>query len=208
MASSGRQTSARLIVARVAVLVVLLLFGAACRPEPALPTFGTMPEFSLVDQSGVPFSSGDLGQRVVLANFIFTSCVDTCPLLSATMGRVQEQLKAEGVYGSRTLLLSFSLDPERDTPAMLTAYGERFDVDHAGWRMLTGSSDAVGNLAQELKLGRPIPIPPAPGGPAINLAHSNRFVLVDPTGQVRGYYPGEELNVDEVVRDIRRLLRG
>ena len=189
------------------LLSLLLLALVGCRPEPQLQAFGPAPGFSLIDQTGRPFGSTDLAGRVALANFIYTSCTDTCPLLSATMGQVQEHLKADGAFGGKAVLLSFTLDPERDTPQVLTAYGERFGVDAAGWKMLTGTSDQLGQLAQDFKLGRPIPLPPDARNPLVNLMHSNRFVLVDPSGQVRAYYSGESLDVQEVVRDIRRLAR-
>lgn len=184
------------------------LVGSACRQEPPLPSFGPAPQFALTDQHGQPFGSAELGSRVALGNFIYTSCTDTCPLLSANMARLQEPLKAEGLFGGKVALLSFSLDPERDSPQVLAAYGERFSVDSVGWKMLTGQAEALGQVAQDFKLGRPILLPPSPQSPLINLAHSNRFVLIDGVGQVRAYYRGEELNPDEVMRDIRRLVSG
>jgi cytochrome oxidase Cu insertion factor (SCO1/SenC/PrrC family) len=187
--------------------MMVTLAGSGCRQEPQLAALGGAPSFTLMDQTGSPFSLADLGGRVALANFIYTSCTDTCPLLSATMGQVQEQLKAEGLFGSKVALLSFSLDPERDTPATLMAYGERFGVDHSGWKMLTGQTEQLAQIADDFKLGRPILLPPSPQNSAINLAHSNRFVLIDREGQVRAYYRGEELDVQEVVRDLRRLAR-
>jgi protein SCO1/2 len=186
---------------------LFLLVGLACRPETPLPSLGAAPSFALTDQRGSPFASADLRGRPALANFIYTSCTDTCPLLSASMGQVQEQLKADGLFGEKTVLLSFSLDPQRDTPAVLAAYGERFGADPSGWKMLTGEAEAIGQLAQDFKLGRPIPMPPSAENPVINLAHSNRFVLIDGQGQIRAYYRGEELHVDEVLRDLRRLAR-
>ena len=188
-------------------LLLALSASLACRQEPPLPAYGAAPTFSLTDQRGSPFGSGDLGGRVALANFIYTGCTDTCPLLSATMGQVQEQLKADGLFGSKIVLLSFSLDPPRDTPPVLAAYGERFGADPDGWKMLTGPTEALGQLAQDFKLGRPIPLPLDAKNPVINLAHSNRFVLVDGDGQVRAYYQGDALDVDAVIGDIRRLAR-
>jgi protein SCO1/2 len=179
----------------------------ACRPEPQLPSMGAAPSFSLTDQAGRPFSASDVNGRVVLANFIYTSCTDVCPLLSQNMGLVQEQLKADGSFGSKALLLSFSVDPERDTPPVLAAYGERFSVDAAGWKMLTGPIDQIGRLADEFKLGRAIPLPLDTQHPQVNLAHTNRFVLVDGSGQMRAFYSGDTLEVQDVVRDMRRLAR-
>jgi protein SCO1/2 len=168
---------------------------------------GAAPTFSLVDQAARPFSSTDVNGRVVLANFIYTSCTDTCPLLSQNMGQVQEQLKADGSFGTKALLLSFSVDPERDTPPVLAAYGERFGLDASGWKMLTGPVDQLGRVADEFKLGRAIPLPLDAQHPQVNLAHTNRFVLVDGSGQMRAFYSGDTLDVPEVVRDIRRLAR-
>jgi len=198
-----RQQSSRSAGLRAALLALLVTL--ACKPEPPLPTFGASPRFSLTDQQGAPFSSDDLGGRLALADFIYTSCQDACPLLTANMARVQEQLKADGRLGQKVVLLSFSLDPERDTPAALRAYGERFGVDASGWKMLTGSKEALEQAAEAFKLGRPILLPPTQQNPAINLAHSNRVVLVDTSGQVRAYYRGDELDPEDVMRDIRKL---
>jgi protein SCO1 len=200
----GRGWGKRLSAVCGLALLVLVL---GCKPEPPLPSFGAAPHFDLVDQRGAAFTTSDVGDRVYLANFVYTRCTDTCPLLSATMGQVQEQLRAEGLFGSKALLLSFDLDPEYDRPPLLAAYGERFKADGNGWKMLTGPIEALAQIADEYKLGRPIPLPLSETNPAINLAHSNRFVLVDRSGQVRGYYHGDDLDVGEVVRDIKRLLR-
>ena len=194
-------------LAQLGLGLLLLVSGAACKQEPQLQAFGPAPRFSLTDQRGDSFASDDLAGRVTLANFIYTSCTDTCPLLSATMGQVQDQLKNDGLFGNRAVLLSFSLDPQRDTPPVLAAYGERFAADPAAWKLLTGDPEALAQLAQDFKLGRPIPLPTSAESPLVNLAHSNRFVLIDGSGQVRAYYPGEELNVAEVVRDIKRLAK-
>ena len=73
--------------------------------------------------------------------------------------------------------------------------------------MLTGGTEAIAQLAQELKLGRPFPLPLDARSPVVNLAHSNRFILIDGAGQIRAYYSGDSLDPDEVVGDIRRLVK-
>ena len=123
------------------------------------------------------------------------------------MRQVQQSLKADGLLASRVMLLSLSIDPERDRPEVLRAYGERFGAEIEGWKFLTGSAETVGEVGQGLKLGRAIPLPPSPTQPIVNLAHSNRFVLVDGHGQVRAYYSGEELVTEDVVRDVKRLVQ-
>jgi protein SCO1/2 len=209
MAAQLVSTESRPPRSLISVLAALfcLLAVVGCRAEPPLPSFGSAPQFDLVDQQGNTFKSADLGQRVVLANFIYTSCTDVCPLLTVQMARVQDQLKSAGLLGSRVMLLSFSLDPERDTPRALRDYGEHFGVDVEGWRMLTGSAESLGQIAQDFKLGRPIPQPLDERNPVINLAHSNRFVLVDASGQLRATYSGDTFEVADVLRDIQRLAR-
>jgi protein SCO1/2 len=105
------------------------------------------------------------------------------------------------------MLRSFSLDPERDTSELPRRYGERFGVDADDWRLLTGPVETIGQIAQDFELGRPIPLPLDQRNPAVNLAHSNRFVLVDASGQLRTIYSGESLQIHEVVREIQRLAR-
>ena len=166
---------------------------------------GEAPRYDLTDQDGAPFGSNDVGSRVALANFIYTTCTDTCPMLTATMARIQEQLRAETLLGGKVVLLSFSIDPERDRPDVLKRYGERFGVDGGGWKLLTGNSDAVGRIAQDLKLGRPFIVPPSAQNPSVNIAHTNLFVLIDRSGQVRATYLADDLAPDIVVKDIKRL---
>lgn len=184
-----------------------MALGVGCSSEPPLEDFGPAPRFALQDQTGHGFASDQIAGRVALADFIYTSCQDSCPLLTAHMARVQELLKREGLFADRVVLLSFSLDPERDTPPVLAQYGARYGADESGWKMLTGQTEVLAQLAQDFKLGRPIPMPPSPQNPAINLAHSNRFILIDQDGRIRRYYAGEDLDVEAVLRDIRRLLR-
>jgi protein SCO1/2 len=194
----------RISIAIVALLGAMLL---ACRAEPELPSLGAAPTYSLTDQQGRPFGSADLAGRISLVDFIYTSCTDTCPLLSANMRQVQDELKAAGLFGNKVVLVSFSIDPERDTPPVLAAYAEHFSADPAAWRWLTGQTETIAQLGQDFKLGRPIPLPLDAKSPSVNLAHSNRVVLVDGGGQMRAFYAGEELQVDQVVGDIRRLAR-
>jgi protein SCO1 len=184
----------------LAVLIITLTLGAGCRPPAStLPVLGPAPEFSLIDQQGRPASSADLAGKVVLANFVFTTCTDICPALSGTMGRVRDGLEQARLL-DKAMLLSFSVDPEHDTPQVLAEYAGRFAADPATWRFLTGDRAQVDNLLLTgFKVGAP---PPAPGR---EIVHTNRFVLIDPRGQVRWYPRGDEVDVGQVVEEVRRL---
>ncbi len=167
-----------------------------CRRGSDLPVLGAAPPFTLTDQTGQPFGSADVKGRVVIADFIYTRCTDACPLLSATMRDLQERLKTEGLFGSQVVLLSFSVDPQYDTPEVLAQYGQRFHADPAGWRFLTGDVDVVHHLLQDgFKVGAAEPA--AGRGNDPGLLHTSRFVLIDRSGQIRGY-PGFDEVFDEV----------
>ena len=179
-----------------------------------LDVYGTMPAFALVDQLERPVNSEDVRGRVVLADFVYTTCTDSCPLLSSRMQAVQERLRAERLLGTRVALLSFSVDPARDTPAALRAYAERYRADPDAWRFLTGPEKYVLPLVtQGFRLAvQQIPLRGAAGGQEdaagrYDTMHSNRFVLIDGQSQIRAYYDGLALDGEQVLRDVRQLLR-
>ena len=158
----------------------------------------SLPDFALTERSGQPLRLADLVGKVWVADFFYTTCPGPCPMLSSRLSEVQKALGEEP--GAR--LVSISVDPEKDTPAVLKIYAEKFQASER-WFFCTGPKDAIYSLARNgFKL--PIADAPAEGG---MIAHSTRLILVDRTGHVRGFYEGgTESSVGEVVRDIRRLL--
>lgn len=192
---------------RLAILAatLLLALGMACKPASTLPTLFPAPEWSLTDQTGRPFSSSNLAGKVVLANFVFTTCTDICPMLTATMAQVRDRLREAKLLGEKAVLVSFSVDPEHDTPDALTVYGGRFGATPPEWRFLTGDRQQIDDLLiGGFKVGRPPPAPRVPGG-APEIIHTNRFALIDTRGQVRAMFSGDDLSIPTVVEEIRRL---
>ncbi len=112
-------------------------------PEPQsgqqLEVFGSAPAFTLTDQYERPVQANDLAGKVVVANFIYTHCQDVCPLLTQQMRVLQDRLRQEELLGPEVQLLSFTVDPARDTPAVLREYAERHQADPATWRFLDRS---------------------------------------------------------------------
>jgi len=207
------------------VLGVLLLALAAARA--GVPSkgqgsgtsddFGTAPAFTLTDQLERPVRSDMFRGKVVVANFIYTSCTDICPLLSTQMQALQERLRQENLLGKEVQLLSFSVDPVRDTPAVLRTYAERHKADPDAWRFLTGPEETVKPLIVDgFHLGvQALPPPTATNGAhsdsaatgeAYEVMHSGRFALIDQQGHIRTYYDGQDLDLERVLRDIRGLL--
>jgi protein SCO1/2 len=186
-------------------LALLVAATVACRPASTLPVLFPAPEFSLTDQTGRPFTSAHLAGKVVVADFVFTTCTDICPLLTATMAQVRDQLKQAKLLGDKAVIVSFSVDPDNDTPDALAAYGEKFGATPVEWRFLTGDRQAIDELLiGGFKVGRPPPAPRTPGGTP-EIIHTNRFALIDQKGQVRAMLNGEELDVQSLVDEVRKL---
>jgi len=110
-----------------------------------LQVFGSLPDFSLTDRTQRTITRADLLGMVWVANFIYTRCTDTCPLQSARMAALQRDFTEE--RGLR--FLSITVDPKRDTPAVLAKYAGRYDADRDRWWFLTGDKQAIYALIQE-----------------------------------------------------------
>jgi protein SCO1/2 len=192
----------------LAALGLALFAAAGLFQSQRLPTLDAAPPFALIDQLERPLRSEELRGQVVLANFIYTSCRDICPALSAEMRAFQEELRGEGLLDGQVQLLSFSVDPARDTPAVLRDYAERLHADPVAWRFLTGPEQQLVPLIVEgFHLGVQV-LPPDPSDHAGHtVTHSGRFVLIDRQGQIRAYYDGAALDHQRVLGDIQALLR-
>jgi protein SCO1/2 len=186
-------------------IVTLTLMRPLLRHEPPPPpVIGELPEFRLIDQEGRPFANGDLDGRVWVANFIFTRCASICPLLTASMRRLQRRYDEEGVEGIG--LVSFTVDPEYDTPERLKEYAARHGVRPERWTFVTGEPDAIRALVVEgfkTAMGER----ETPGEGLIDIAHTGKFVIVDGTGGIRGYYDSDELGLDEIFHRSQHVLK-
>jgi len=133
------------------------------RPQltvPSPPVYGVVPGFTLIDQNRRPLGKDDLRGKIWIANFIYTNCPDECPLMTAEMARIQSGLAGIG----ELRLVSITVDPEHDTPAVLSRYAERVQADPERWFFLTGDKSAIYRLAREgfkLAIVDPLEAPPA-----------------------------------------------
>jgi protein SCO1/2 len=181
----------------------LAVAAVSMRPRRALPVYGRLPDFTLVDQRGAPFTTASMAGHVSIVDFIFTRCPSACPRLTATMAELQRRLAGQH---SATRLVSFSVDPENDTPPVLTAYAARAGADPARWSFVTGPADDV---ERAVVLGFKVSAARVEKGAAdYDVTHGNWFVLVDPQGNVRGYYATDEAGALEgLARDATNLER-
>ena len=167
-----------------------------------LPFLGEAPPFRLTDQRGRPFAGSTLRGKVWVADFVFTRCVLVCPVLSRQMARLQEATEAAGLADA-TRFVSFSVDPEHDTPEVLAAYAQRHGADTSRWSFLTGNRDEMWSLVRD---GFLLLVSPTPDDPINPIEHTPRMLLIDRSGEIRGRYDGtvpEE--VDALERDLLRL---
>jgi protein SCO1/2 len=174
--------------------LALLMLAACGKPHP-LEVFGDVPEFQLTTQSGETFDSQSLAGHVWVADFFYTTCEGPCPMMTRQMRQLQDS--TAGAMGD-VRLVSFSVDPDRDTPPVLAAYARHFRTDPARWWFLTGDRSGLNGLGLAFKLN----------GVDGSLIHSTRFVLVDRHMRVRGYYiTSDEGAMPQLMRDIRQLER-
>jgi protein SCO1/2 len=191
----------------VAAIVLVGAVGIVRRTLPPAPSqparLLTLPEFELVAQTGQGFGSAQLRGQVWIANFIFTSCPTMCPELTRKMRSVRDRFRATG---TRVHFVSFSVDPERDTPEKLKAYAEKYGADPSDWAFLTGTLGAVERAVVD---GFKTPMDKDEASEDTNLfniTHGSRFVLVDRELGVRGFYEVDEPGLERLSEDTKRLI--
>ena len=191
-----------LLVAALVAVAAAGVWEIVSRPEPP-PVLGTVPDFTLTNRDGRTIRQADLAGSPWVADFIFTRCAGSCPMMSLRMARLGRELPAELPAGLPVRLVSFSVDPDSDTPAVLERYAESFKAP-ARWLFLTGPRDAMHRLSKE---GFKLAVD-AGGSGEEPILHSTRFVLVDGQGRIRGYYEAfDEPSMKRLRRDLVGLVR-
>lgn len=147
--------------------------------------YGEVPAFQFQNQAKEPFGKTELMGKVSIANFIFTRCRTVCPVFTMKMQRIFEQTASD------IQLLSFSVDPNYDTPERLAAYASDHGVDTGRWHFLTGDATAVkATVEGALKISMELEGIDEDGIP--DIVHGGHFVLLDHLGRIRGYYNSDD----------------
>jgi protein SCO1/2 len=162
-------------------------------------SYGTVPAFSLTNQNGQPFGSPQLLGKIWIADFIYTTCPGPCPMISSRMSELQKPLEKTDVH-----LVSFTVDPARDTPEVLRGYAERLQAEPGRWDVLTGPQQTIYDLSRN---GFKLAV--SNGSEEKRLpVHSTRLILVDRHGEIRGYYDAAEADgMTKLLADTNHLLR-
>jgi protein SCO1/2 len=184
--SSSSLLHAGLIALGVVLLMVFFLSGKRS-PTVELRRYAAVPDFSLTERSGRTVTNSDLKGKIWIADFVFTTCPGPCPIISANMAHLQTELAGD----PRVQLVSFTVDPQDDTPAVLSTYANNLGADPHRWWFLTGPEKPLYELIQkgffqsvqdnhgkDLEQGQFL------------ITHSTRVVLVDDAGFMRGFFDG------------------
>jgi protein SCO1/2 len=164
-----------------------------------ISSYGTLPSFELVNQDAQPFGSAQLAGKIWIADFIFTTCPGPCPIISTRMSELQKPLQKTDIH-----FVSFTVDPEKDTPEVLRAYAEKLHAQPSRWDFLTGSRDAIYALMRDGFKLAVLDGSDEEGAPI----HSTRVALVDRHGVIRGYYDALAPDaVTKLLADANHLFR-
>jgi protein SCO1/2 len=162
------------------------------------------PDFQLENWDGKQVASKDLEGKVRLVYFFYSNCPDVCLPTSITLSKVQDELKSKGLLGSKADIVSITIDPKRDTPAVLKEFGSRFHADANAWKFLIANDEKQAlDLAEKFGV---MVVKDKDG----NLSHSNPIILVDPKGTVRSYYDPSDPKIDAnyIAKDVLTLSKG
>lgn len=163
--------------------------------------FPPLPAFLLTERSGKAVTDRDLADKLWLASFVFTRCQASCPRITSVMKGLQEKLTDQDVQ-----LVSFSVDPEHDTPEVLAKYAAGYGADKERWWFLTGEKEELYRLIKDgFKLSVEPLDPDDPQAAIMDISHSSKLALVDRGNQIVGLYDSE--NQDELRALLTRVGR-
>ncbi len=187
-----------------ALLVAAVLAFSYFRPVQVVPRYGALGPFRLVDHRGVPFDNGSLVGHFTIFSFMATRGDDTAQQTLASLRKLQSELARADIPQGKIQIATVTLDPEDDTPLVLSQLAARERVDPRQWLFLTGDPASVYDLAT-LNLG--LFYRKDRSGSGTSVVHTSRYVLVDHNGTLRSSYQGPSLDVERVIRDLRLMAR-
>lgn len=167
---------------------------------PELPILAHVPAFTLTSENNRPFGSKDLRGKVYLANFVFSRCPTACPKMLTELEKVQKRMAGTK---DKTSIITFTVDPENDTPEVLFKLARAHDANPYTWTFLTsGNKDELMKLFKDgFKVGVE-----QNAQNLIEIAHSEKLVLVDEMNRVRGYYSFDENSINQLMIDVGLLI--
>jgi protein SCO1/2 len=223
MPIEGERQMSRTLWIRIGVGLIVLAGVAASyqfiavRVQP-LPVYMALPEAILTDQDGQAFDLNQTRGKVVVLSLIYIHCPDICPLTTAKMKQIQDRVHLAGL-DKQVQLVTFTVDPARDSPEVLKRFAGVFHADPSNWVFLTGTPDQIDILIKGLSLyvervyyidNTPVPASalsnPAADTPYL-VNHTDRLFLIDRQGNVRAIPPGSRADVAETMQLIQQIVQ-
>jgi len=192
------------------VVAASLVAAFVWKPPRKLDVFRRLPAFRFTDQTGVEYGSDELVGKIWVASFIFTRCRNACPGMSGELAKLQAEIRDIPELREHVRLVSFTVDPQFDSPEKLIAFGKRYNADSDLWKFLTTDDRSLVVQLCELGFGLASGVSkPGEEGEAAGPPHSDRFSLVDGRGQVRGTYRPTASDDDfrRLLEDLQLLVR-
>jgi len=207
-----KSTNLILLLAGTLVLCIGIYYSLNKHANKVLPYFGervagkngdtlyhTVKGFSFLDQGGHTVTDRDLAGKIYVADYFFANCKTICPKMSNQLERVQARFKNEPSF----MILSHTVDPERDTVAAMARYASMHGADPKKWLFLTGDKKQLYDLARHSYLAVATV---GDGGPQ-DFVHTDQFALVDKEKHLRGFYDGtDSLEINRLMMDVEQLL--
>lgn len=166
-------------------------FGPKTTGENGDTVYHMIPRFSFTNQYGKTISNKDTEGKIYVADFIFTTCQTICPKMSTQMSGLQEKTKEM----EDVIFLSHTVDPENDSVPVLLDYAKKMGARENKWHFLTGNKTELYEIARK---GYLVTAMEGDGGPD-DFIHSEKFLLIDKKGRIRGFYDGTD------PKEIKRL---
>ena len=158
-----------------------------------------IPDFEFINQDSVKITQKDFAGKIYVADFFFTTCPTICPKMKTQMLRIYEKFKDN----PKVAILSHTIDPRHDTPAVLKEFSKNLGIQNSMWTMVTGDKAKIYEIGQKSYMVSATDDPTQPGG----IVHSGAFILIDKNRHIRGIYDGTEPEkVDKLMEDMEVLL--
>jgi protein SCO1/2 len=198
VAASAARNVAPILGLVLMTLATAVLAHESDPGEGRLPRIGPAADFSLETTGGGRLGLRDLRGKVVAVTFIYTSCADTCPLLTAKLAGIARRLSSPSA--ARVSFVAITVDPERDTPAVLERYARVYGATGPGWAFLTGTPARIAEVARRYGVVR------SPQGNG-SVDHMFLTSIVDQKGVLRVQYLGVRFDPEEFLADLEALLQ-
>ena len=188
----------RFRISFILMTAILLILLSAC--SNVKKSGDKLNDFTFTDQDNKKFGLKDLKGSVWVADFMFTSCATVCPQLTKNMSDLQKEIKDKGYDDVK--FVSFSVDPEIDTPQAMKDYAAKFNADFSTWHLLTGySQEDIESFAKDNF--QALVKKPANDTQVI---HDTKFFLMNKDGElVKDYSTQDGFPLSEIVKDVKAL---